>query len=321
VVSIGNLSMGGTGKTPTVIAIGKLLAEARMSVSVLSRGYRGNHSGVSLLVSDGRRLLATASSAGDEPLVIARNLPGALVTVGKNRYAAGRMVETQHPVDVHLLDDGFQHLKLLRNFNLLLIDVSNPWAGGLPPLGRRREPLKALKRADAVLLTRCLKGEEYSEILKIINKHHPQVRVFHSQQRLAELVQYPGHETFPVEQMTGKRVLALSGIGNPAQFHDTLIRDGALVSGKMDFPDHHDYGPADYQKIMKYCRSLSVDAIVTTEKDLERLDHSQLVPYPLLVTKLIFTIEEQEEFLKLLWERISTAGKLGDGIDSVLSQG
>ncbi len=308
VVSIGNLSMGGTGKTPTVIAIGGLLAEAGLAVSVLSRGYRGNHWGGPFLVSDGSRILATAENAGDEPLVIAKNLPGAMVTVGKNRYAAGRMVETQHSVDVHLLDDGFQHLKLHRSFNLLLIDVTNPWAGGLPPMGRRREPLKALRRSDAVLLTRCQKGREYGEILRIVGKYHPQVQVFHSQQRLAELVQYPDGEALPSAQMAGKRVLALSGIGNPAQFQETLVRQGALVSGRMDFPDHHRYVPGDYQKILNYCRDLSIDAIVTTEKDSERLDHSQLISFPLLVAKLKFAIEEQDEFMELLQRRISAAG-------------
>jgi tetraacyldisaccharide 4'-kinase len=305
VVCVGNLSMGGTGKTPTVIAIGGWLAEAGQTVSVLTRGYKGNHSGGPFLVSDGSQILATAESAGDEPLVIARNLPGALVTVGKNRYAAGCIVETQYPVDVHLLDDGFQHLKLCRSFNLLLIDVTNPWADGLPPMGRRREPLKALRRADAVLLTRCQQGREYEDILRIVRKYHPQVQVFHSRQRLAELVQYPGGAAFPVEQIVGKKVLALSGIGNPAQFQEMLLRQGALVSARMEFPDHHRYGPADYQQILRRCRDLNIDAIATTEKDSERLDHSKMSPVLLLVTKLTFTIEEKEKFMELLWRRIS----------------
>ena len=155
VISIGNLTLGGTGKTPTVIALGKMLQGAGYSVSVLLRGYKGRHRGGPLLVSDGRRIRSESALAGDEALVIARNLPGALVTVGKDRARAGRWIESRRPVDLHLLDDGFQHRKLHRCLDLVLVDVTNPFGGGqVVPAGQLREPLEALRRADAVILTR-----------------------------------------------------------------------------------------------------------------------------------------------------------------------
>jgi tetraacyldisaccharide 4'-kinase len=306
VISIGNLSMGGTGKTPTVITIGRLLEQAGCRVSVLSRGYKGKHSGSPLMVSDGSHIVADAESAGDEPLVIARNLPASKVTVCKDRFAAGRMVESMDAVDVHLLDDGFQCLSLYRSFNLLLIDVTNPWAGGLPPLGRRREPFQALSRADAILLTRCQKGEDYGDILGLIRKYHSRVQVFRSQQRLEEFREYPGEIAKPMEQIAGRKVLALSGIGNPAQFQNSLIQAGGNVAGIMAFPDHHRFTRKEYRKILQSCRASSIDVIVTTEKDLERLDISELSPWRVWAPKLEFILEEPDQFMDMLIRAIST---------------
>ena len=150
VISVGNLTMGGTGKTPTTIALGKRLLDSGHRVAILSRGYKGEHSGGPLLVSDGQCIHTTAKEAGDEALVIARNLPRALVAVARKRAQAGAWLEKHFGVDVHLLDDGFQHLQLHRDLNLLVVDATNPFGGGLPPRGRLREPLDAIRRADAV---------------------------------------------------------------------------------------------------------------------------------------------------------------------------
>mgnify|MGYP003321219454 CR=1 FL=1 len=166
VISIGNLTLGGTGKTPAVIEIGKILQRSGYTVSVLLRGYKGNYGGNPLLVSDGKDLKTTSLVAGDEALVIAKNLPGALVTVSKDRVKAGKWVEQWSSANIHLLDDGFQHRKLYRSLNLLLIDVTNPFGSGyLFPAGFLREPLKELRRADAVILTRTQNNVNYQPLI------------------------------------------------------------------------------------------------------------------------------------------------------------
>jgi tetraacyldisaccharide 4'-kinase len=306
VISVGNLSMGGTGKTPTVIALGRILQEQGLKISVLSRGYRGRYSGDCLVVADGEKLLSNAQEAGDEPVIISKNLPGAVVCVSKKRSSAGRTIESRFPVDLHLLDDGFQHLSLHRLFNLLLIDVSRPWAGGMPPWGRRREPLSAIGRADAVLLTRCQPGLDYGPIVKTLRRHHPDVQLFHASQQLGQWVKFSSEGGQLEVRPVGERVLAVSGIGHPAQFLDSLRQEGIVVAGSLNFPDHHAYAAVDYQKIADSGHRLGVKAIVTTEKDAVRLDISALSPWPVWVPSLEMIIEEKQQLLDHLLSAISS---------------
>jgi len=153
-VSVGNLSVGGTGKTPVVARVAELLRDEGQRVAILSRGYRGRFHGEALVVADGERLLASAREAGDEPVMLALALPGVVVAVGKRRDVVGRMVESRFGAVVHVLDDGFQHLRLARDLDLLCVDAGHP--GGRPlPAGPLREFPSAARRADAVLLTQA----------------------------------------------------------------------------------------------------------------------------------------------------------------------
>jgi tetraacyldisaccharide 4'-kinase len=300
VISIGNLTMGGTGKTPTTIALGRRLLDLGHRVAILSRGYKGNHGSEPLLVSDGQRICATANEAGDEAVVIARHLPRALVAVAKRRSEAGAWLEQRFGVDVHLLDDGFQHLQLHRDLNLLVVDVTNPFGGGLPPRGRLREPLDAIRRADAVILSRCEVGHSYDELIEQIQRYKPGIACLQAHQRLARL-RKPGEETeLPPASLSGITVGALAGVGNPAQFLTTLRQAGIQVKQSFFFPDHHRYGTQDYQRLSRDCEKLGVAALITTEKDAEKLSAAELRPREVFVASVAFEFDDESRLSRLL---------------------
>ena len=289
VISVGNLTLGGTGKTPTVIALGRLLQEEGCLISVLLRGYKGENTGGPLLVSDGQSLLASSQLAGDEAMVIVKNLPRAIVAVGKDRPRAGLYVEDRFSVGVHLLDDGFQHLGLHRDLNLLLVDATDPFGGDHPPpLGRLRESLEGMGRADALLLTRCQPGREYELVIERVRRFKPAIPCFRVGQRSA----ISSSEGLSLAGLEGRTVLAFAGIGNPAQFFDALETEGLKPAGTLSFPDHHRYSARDVSRIKERCREQGVETVVTTEKDVENFDPSALDPLKLIVVKVTFVFED-----------------------------
>ena len=284
VISVGNLTLGGTGKTPTVIALGKMLQAAGHSVSVLLRGYKGRHRGGPLPVSDGRRIRSDSGLAGDEALVIARNLPGARVTVGKDRAGAGRWIESREAVDLHLLDDGFQHRQLHRCLDLVLVDVTNPFGGGrMVPSGQLREPLEALRRADAVILTRTRTGEDYDTLTRELRRFKPELPCFLSTQTIEPVARGTSREEKAEALLAGCRALAFAGLANPRQFFDSLRRQGVEVVETLPFGDHHRYSTRELSAIGERCRELRVDTAITTEKDAENLPPASLHPAALRV--------------------------------------
>ena len=296
-ISVGNLTMGGTGKTPTVVALARLLQKEGCLVSVLGRGYKGENNGRPLLVSDGKSLLTSSRFAGDEALVIAKNLPGAIVAVGTDRSEVGRWVEQRFAVDAHILDDGFQHLRLYRDLNVLLIDVTNPFGGDyLPPLGRLRESLAGIRRADVVLLTRTQPGHEYKNLVEQVRcyKALPCLRV--TQRLLVSSVS--GDSKLPRLEQTA--ALAFAGIAHPAQFFDSLRREGMRLIRTMSFPDHHRYTARDVKQIKARCLEQRIETVVTTEKDAENLAGATLDPLRLIIVKVVFELDEDEEFRKML---------------------
>ena len=294
VLCVGNLTMGGTGKTPTVVALGLLLQQKGLRISVLTRGYRGRHSGSPLLVSDGRQIIATAEWAGDEALLLAHRLPGAVVAVGKNRAEAGKWVESRFPVDVHLMDDGFQHLRLKRDLNLLLIDVTNPWSGGLPPLGRLREPVQGIRRADAVLLTHVDPRQDYAAIAETVHRHAPGIPILRGVSRISHAGIPQDKECIGREDFQGLEMLAFAGIGKPWFFFEGLKQLGARLRDQIAFPDHHRYTREDYRQISTRCRELKVKLVAITEKDAMRLDLSQLPGLRVAVVKMKLEFLEPE---------------------------
>ena len=307
VISVGNLTMGGTGKTPLTIALGRQLLDSGHRVAVLSRGYKGNYGGGPLLVSDGRHIHTTASEAGDEALVIARNLPRALVAVARQRAEAGAWLEKHFEVDVHLLDDGFQHVQLHRDLNLLVVDVTNPFGGGLPPRGRLREPLGAIYRADAVLLSRTDANQSYDGLVDEIRRYKPGIPCLLVRQKLISLRRLGEEQDVAVDSLGGCSVVAFAGIANPDQFLTTLRQAGIHVIQSFSFPDHHFYRAQDYRRLLRECERLNVKTLVTTEKDAEKLSAMDFRPREALAAKVVFEFGDLPGMTRLLSDVIGVA--------------
>jgi 3-deoxy-D-manno-octulosonic-acid transferase len=268
VISVGNLTVGGTGKTPVVIALVERLLAAGRRVGVLSRGYRRRSSETMVLVSNGQNVLAGPAEAGDEPHLIATRCPRAVVAVGADRYRLGRWVLDQFPLDCLVLDDGFQHLALHRDDNLLVVDVSDPNSlRALLPAGRLREPLAAVARATAVLLTRA-DGGNHQAVADALKRAAGVVpSPMRSRFRADAAIRVATGEVRPVETLAGRLVMAFSGIGNPGSFRSLLQGLGATIRSEKIFPDHHAYDAADLDAIRQEAKRACADLIVTTEKD------------------------------------------------------
>jgi tetraacyldisaccharide 4'-kinase len=273
VISVGNLTVGGTGKTPIVIwMVNRLLAQGRR-VGVLSRGYRRQSDAAMVLVSDGRSVLVGPKEAGDEPHLIATRCPGALVAVGADRHRIGRWVLERFPVDCFILDDGFQHLAIHRDVNLLLVDASD--ARGLDallPVGRLREPLSAAARATAVVLTRAEDPAHRRAIIAKLARagamrETPIVVRF----TVEAVVNLKTQAIEKLERLGRGRVLAFSGIANPSSFPSLLERAGVQVLDHLVFPDHHWYQDQDLQLIQRKAAAAGSEVMLTTEKDADKI--------------------------------------------------
>ena len=311
VVCIGNLTMGGTGKTPTVIAIGHLLHKAGCRISVILRGYKGHHQGTVLLVADGKKSLTTVQEAGDEALVIAQNLPQAIIAISKDRWKCGSWLERNFSIDLHLLDDGYQHLRLFRNFNLLLIDVTNPWGDTSLPGGLLREPLSGIQRADAVLLTRTKPGEHYPELMQIIKMHRFDLPIFYSRQKIWAVDSMRRKDFTPMEKLKDTPLLAFAGIGQPNQFFSLLQESEFRIHECYPFKDHHRYTSGDILKLKSRCQSIGIKAMITTEKDAGKLNVQDFEPFQVLVAKLEFEFDNPDQLLELIRNKTGFTSNLG----------
>ncbi len=265
-ISIGNLTVGGTGKTPFTIFLAERLKEKGCSVGIVSRGYKGSHQGAPLLVTDGKEILSDVSSVGDEAYLMANRLVGVPVVVSKDRFNGCRFLLAHFKIDRILLDDGFQYLSLHRDLNLLLIDALNPYGNSLLlPRGPLREPISAIRRADLVVLTRIEDPSYTCEwIDKIRESGQPCLR---SRFVATDLVSINTGETYPLSDLVNQSVLAFCGIGNPSSFIGLLNSLGAHLKEAMIFEDHFPYRPADIVRIKERKDALGIRWTVTTEKD------------------------------------------------------
>lgn len=265
VLCVGNLSVGGTGKTPHVMHLARWLTGEGLRVAILSRGYRRQGRGV-FWVSDGSGRIATALEGGDEPVLMARSLPGVPVIVGESRAEAGREALTRVPVDAFLLDDGFQHLSLARDFDLLLVDCESGLGNRMTvPLGRLREPPSHARFADGLVVTKCPDAAAGEKVARAVPFPEGRPRAF---SRLVPrgIVDAKGSPMDGIPEGSG--VFAFSGLARNGQFRDTLEGAGYRVEGFLAFPDHHRYDLADMARIARESGGLPA---VTTEKDLVRI--------------------------------------------------
>jgi tetraacyldisaccharide 4'-kinase len=203
-------------------------------------------------------------------------------------------------VDVHLLDDGFQHLQLHRDLNLLVVDATNPFGGGLPPRGRLREPLDAIRRADAVVLSRTEVGHGYDELIEKIRRYKPGIPCLFVHQRLVSLRKLGEEKELPLEALSDVDVVAFAGIGNPSQFLTTLGQAGIRVIQSFSFPDHHYYQTRDYHSLVRECEKLNVNVLITTEKDAEKISAADFAPRQVFAAKLTFEFDDPDRLSKLL---------------------
>jgi tetraacyldisaccharide 4'-kinase len=272
VISVGNLTVGGTGKTPVVIALAAALRDRGRKVGVISRGYR-RRSGTSILeISDGRTLRGHPEDSGDEPFLIAQRCPGVAVAVGADRPRVGRHLVDRFGVDTLVLDDGYQHLALRRDMDILVLDAGAPFGNGyLLPRGRLRERLSAMERASAVLVTRASQAQRLDELEAAVRAVAPAVPIWITDFEPSAVVQVGGSASVEPSALKGERVLAVSGIGNPESFRRLLVAAGAMVVDHCAFPDHHAYSQDDLGRIRRSAEQAGVDRIVTTEKDAVKL--------------------------------------------------
>jgi tetraacyldisaccharide 4'-kinase len=279
-ISVGNITMGGTGKTPLVAYVAEILSDAGQNVCVLTRGY-GRETRGRVLVSDGEQVLADARAAGDEPVELAQKLLGkSIVVADADRVSAAAWALTKFPITAFVLDDAFQHRRAKRDLDIVCVDATNPFGKIL------REPKKNLRRAGAIVITRSDLVPRTEPLLNDLRALAPEVPIFKALSKLKSL----DH---------AKNVLPFCGIGNPEAFFAMLANAGYSMPAKRVFPDHHRYSQSDVDKIVSEARSAGCEILITTAKDAAKLK-SVHFEIPLTVAEIDVVIEDDEEFRKLL---------------------
>ena len=331
VISVGNIVVGGTGKTPAIIAIAKHLQREGMRVAILLRGYKRHVREKVTIVSDGEKVCASPVESGDEAYMLAKHLRSVPIIVGKRRYSAGQVALERFQVDVLLLDDGFQHRQLARDVDILTIPTTHPFGSPeqLLPAGTLREPLTALRRADLILLTHADISNISAHIKKLVKPLAPNTPVLTSTHQPTHLYslavsRQPSavsrqqeslvagendsnrHNALltadsrlliaNVKELKGKRVLAVCGIGNPDAFVATLTRCSVANVELLAFPDHHVYTETDKQQIETTFQETAADMIVITQKDEQKLaDFVDNWKLPIVVLAVGLVITEGDE--------------------------
>ena len=289
VVSIGNLSCGGTGKTPVVEVFARSLSAKGRKVAILSRGYRRKkrtflekvahafNSGEMELppqvVSDGSNLLMDSEHAGDEPYMLASNLPNVAVVVDKDRVKSGIHAIEEFETDVIILDDGFQYLRLKPHINIVLVDSTDPFGNGhVLPRGILREPIKNIRRADYIFLTKSDGSHKNHHLKRFLRRHTRRAEIIeccHKPQHLVKL--FSNREREELEFLKGKKVAALSAIARPESFENFLEQLGAELVARDHFADHHRYTAEEITDFLSAAKASGAEMVVTTEKDAVRI--------------------------------------------------
>jgi tetraacyldisaccharide 4'-kinase len=283
VVSIGNLTVGGTGKTPAVELAVRTLIEHGHRPAVLSRGY-GRRTGGIRVVADGASIQLDPHEGGDEPFLLARRLPGVPVVVGPNRYAAGRHALDRFGVSAIVLDDGFQHRTLVKDLEIVMVRAQAPWGNGrLLPGGPLREPLAALERAQLIVVTGIGGPDDAAEVAAAATVYAPGVPIVSARHVPTECWQAGTMAYLGPDALRGLKLFGFAGIGSPDGFRQTLADAGAIEAGFARFADHHWYTRDDLATLEQRAAAASAVALVTTEKDWTRLPRLPASGIPLYV--------------------------------------
>jgi tetraacyldisaccharide 4'-kinase len=301
VISIGNITTGGTGKTPLVEYVAKMIASQGKKVCILTRGYGRKDPHLQVIVSDGYDVLASPTEAGDEPYLLATKLAGqAAVISSADRIAAGEEAVKDFGTDVFVLDDGFQHLRLARDLNIVCIDATNPWGGGrLLPYGRLRESLDGLTRADCVVLTRCDQVESVEALRAEVHKLTGGRPMFESRMRPVRVASLKNGPEIAVPGRVG----AFCAVGNPSSFFESLRSLGYELGLERAFVDHHAYTTADVDQLNQLARQTGARALITTAKDAVKLKGMSFA-LPCYVLEIEIVIDDAAAFQAIVLDRI-----------------
>jgi tetraacyldisaccharide 4'-kinase len=312
VVSVGNLTLGGSGKTPTVELAVQTLRELGAVPAVVSRGYGRVTRGV-LVVADQGGVRADPRAVGDEPRLLAERLPGVVVVVGENRYEAGRVAVERHGATALVLDDGFQHRSLAKDLEILVVQGRAPWGNArVFPRGMLREPLTALARAHAVVVTNPAGADQVNAVTVTVRRFNASAAVLSASYQHQDAIETRSGRRVPVSELSGRRLLAFAGLGSPQGFADTLdaagIRRPAPV---VEFPDHHWFTPSDLRELVRDAQAAGAQGLITTEKDWVRLRDLAPAPLPLWVLPVRLVLESGQETWQRLLAGVLAAAPLG----------
>ncbi len=303
VVSVGNLTVGGTGKTPLVMFIAERLLDRGWTPSILPRGYRRTVGGMITIAPQTNRR-ANPREAGDEVALLAAALPKVPIVVSGNRYHAGRMAEERYTVDVHLLDDGFQHWALERAVDIVTLDVTQEFSSGfLLPAGRYREPRSALRRADIIVLTRTELADAatHKEIALSLN---PRAEVFESTISLRGWIEAQTGSARAPAEMQSRKALAFCGIGNPKAFFASLRKWSMNIAAEAEFRDHYRYGLGDLHRLARRAQAAGAEMMLTTEKDLANFPSEWNLELPVIATVARLEMRDAAAFEETLIGRL-----------------
>ena len=314
VISIGNVTAGGTGKTPVTELFARTLSAQGRKVAILSRGYRRKEAPFfkrifmdvvvpPLVVSDGRRILLDSETGGDEPYMLASNLPGVAVVVDRNRVKAGRYAIKRLGCDTLILDDGFQYQKLKHSIEVVLVDSTNPFGNGnMLPRGILREPASHLKRADIIFLTKC-RGD-VSAVREEVRKYNATAKIVECNHAPKTLKDVWSREEFALDYLRGKTLCTLSGIASPKGFENSLRNLGAKVVWCERYADHHRYATSEILYALNRTADMKADALVTTEKDAVRFPRLETTPVKCLYLRIAIEILAGEKDFHSIIDRI-----------------
>ncbi|MEJ2007299.1 MAG: tetraacyldisaccharide 4'-kinase [Acidobacteriota bacterium] len=299
VISVGNVTVGGSGKTPLVAEVTRILLRHDYKPAILTRGYGREREADLVVLEPQQRRSPDSRTTGDEPALLARAFPQVPIVICANRYRAGQLAEERFGVDAHILDDGFQHIALERNMDILAVDVTQGLDGGLLPAGPLREPVSALARADLVVLTR-VEIQDPAPVEKQVRQINPRVPIFCCSTGLRGLIELGSERVREPKDYCGKPVSAFCAIGNPSAFFSDLRRWGFHPISEIAFRDHHVYSPEDIQRLNEIAGRKGAVAFLATEKDLMNLPPQPAFDLPVLACAIQAEISDPERFEEVL---------------------
>jgi len=297
-VSIGNITAGGTGKTPVVAYVAGLLTQNSQKICILTRGYGRKDQNERVVVSDGASVLANARTAGDEPVELANKLLGkAIVIADADRVAAAAWARGNFDVSAFVLDDGFQHRRVKRDLDIVLIDATDPFGGGMIPAGTLREPLTNLQRADAIILTRADLIGSTNDIIEKIHGFNSRASIFTACNSITNIRDL---KTGQIQPEPPQNSYAFCAIGNPKSFFELLKRNVGEPVGKRAFRDHHFFSQNDIDELTSEAKKAGAVSLITTAKDAVKLSELLSRDMSIFVVEIEPKIEPLEDFRKLV---------------------